>query len=141
MYLSRQGHVGLQVLCLGTGDAVAVCTELSRVSLTQKHSLISQGVIRKIRKVRAEGTRVLKAISDACPNSLPCAGVVLDHLKCLLMPEMGRAPSYHSPPTVLFLFTLHSFRASFSEVMCEGEVHVGWSSSTALQPKPLTGWL
>lgn len=97
---------------------MAVCTELSLVSLTQKHSVI-------LRKLRARGTRVLKAISNACPNSLPCAGAVLDHLKCVLMPEKGHAPSYHSPLMVLFLLTLHFFRAPFSEVMCEGEVHVG----------------
>lgn len=94
---------------------MAVCTELSLVSFTQKHSVI-------LRKVRARGTRVLK---NACPNSLPCAGAVLDHLKCVLMPEVGHAPSYHSPLTVLFLLTLHFFRVPFSEVMCEGEVHVG----------------
>lgn len=122
------------MLYLGTGDAVAVCTELSLMSLTQKHLVI-------LRKVRAQRTRVLKAISDACPNSLPCAGAVLDHPECVLMPEMGHAPSYHPPPTVLFLLTLHLFRASFSEVMCEGEVHVSWSGSTASQPGPLTGWL
>lgn len=49
---------------------MAACTELSPVSLTQKHLVIP-------RKVRAQRTRVLKAMSDA----LPRAGAVLDHFQ------------------------------------------------------------
>lgn len=72
---------------------------------------------------QAQGERVLKAISPACPHSLPCAGAVLGHLKCVLMPDTGHTPSYHLP--VLFLLTLHLLKALFSEVLCEGEVQVG----------------
>lgn len=113
--------------CWGTGDAVAVCTELF---LTQKHLVI-------LRKVRAQKTGVLKTISDSCPNSLPCAGAVLDHLERVLMPETGHGSSYHLPLVVLYVLTLHLCRASFSEGVCEGEVHMGWSGSLG---RSQVGW-
>lgn len=83
MYLRRQGHVGLPELCLGTGDAVAGCTELSLASLAEEHL----GILRKVRAQGPSlhtGAGVLEAMPDACPT---CAGMVLDHLKCVLMPE------------------------------------------------------
>lgn len=82
----------------GPGDSGAVCTELS----------LSHRASGDPEEAQAQGTRVLKAISHACPNALPCAGAVLDHLKCVLVPDMGHAPSFHLP--VLFLLTLHLFK-------------------------------
>lgn len=102
---------------------MAAGSELSLASLTQKHSVI-------LRKGRAEGPRVLKGTSGACPGSLRCAGAALDHLKRVHRPEMGHAPSHRLPPTVLFRWTLHLFRAPFPEVVPEGEVHVGWGGRT-----------
>lgn len=137
--------MGLLELCLGTGDAVAGCTELSLASLAEEEHL---GILRKVRAQGPSlhtGARVLEAMPDACPT---CAGMVLDHLERVLMPETGHAPGYHSLPAVLFLVTLHLVRvtlhlarASFSAVTCEGEVDVGWSGSIAAWPGPLAGWL
>lgn len=86
---------------------------LGAVTLTQKHLVI-------LRRVRHRGRGCWK--QSHVLVLMHCPVQELGHIKCVLMPDTGHAPSYHFP--VLFLLTLHLFKASFSEVMCEGEMQV-----------------